>query len=402
MAALDHPGAAGPRVPDPRYVYPDHALGRLAGDNLTRFLLWAADAGASDITVQTDLPPKLHVHGRIHNALPRPVASDEMARICAELYNINAIGTLAKGVDIDCALDVRRDRERRQRFRVNITAGVGRGQTDYQATLRVLPSRPPRLADLGVEQAVLDAYRPHDGLVLVTGTTGSGKSTLLAAMVHEMLLDPDTDRKILEYSAPVEYVYHDVESPYSFVHQVDIAGNLPSFAAAVRNGMRRVPSVVLVGEARDAETMAACVEGAQTGHTVYSTLHTGGVIETIRRMVSIFPAAERQDRAFSLMEQMRLVINQSLLPAVDGRRVAAREILVFDEETRFAFLAEGDLSRWPVLGRRLLQERGQTMEQAVSRLRAEGRISELVAGSRIAAVRSAARAAAPVREESSP
>ena len=365
----------------PELMFPNPPI-RLIGEHLDRFLLWAADNNASDISLRTDMQPKIHRYGSKLNAFQRPMASDEMTQIVNQIYGQIGSSQLQKGTDLDCAYEVRRDRLNRQRFRVSICGCLVNGQDGARLTMRPLPTQPPKLGALNLEQEILDNYRPHDGLVLVTGTTGSGKSTLLASMTQEMLHDPRRDVKIEEYSAPVEYTHDKLmsENPHlrSFINQTEVgtSKHIATFGFAVRNGMRNAPDVMLIGEARDADTMAGCVEAAQTGHSVYSTLHSGGVVETIRRMTSIFPAAERQDRAFSLAEQVRLVITQRLIKSTDGKRVAARGFLVFDRDVRSALLNEIDLARWPMLGRRLLEQHGQTMEQAVLRLHAEGRISD--------------------------
>jgi len=201
---------------------------------------------------------------------------------------------------------------------------------------------------------------PQEGVVYVTGATGSGKSTLLAAIIRAIAEDPQSNRKILTYESPIEFVFDAIDKPSSVVSQSEIPRHLPSFAAGVRNALRRKPRLILVGEARDPETIDAVLEAALTGHPVYTTLHTTGVAETIRRLVGNFSPEERHGRAIDIIETLRLIIWQKLVPTVDGRQVALREYLVFDESTRGKLL-ESDIDRVTTATRKLLIERGQPM-----------------------------------------
>ncbi len=134
----------------------------------------------------------------------------------------------------------------------------------------------------------------------------------------------------------------------------------------MRNALRRKPNIILVGEARDRETVSAAIEAGQTGHLVYSTAHTIGVSATIRRMVSVFEPAERVERAFAMMEALRMVVTQALLPKIGGGRLALREYLVFDENVR-EILLDMPIEAWTTEAQRLLVRYGQTMEQTATR-----------------------------------
>ena len=149
----------------------------------------------------------------------------------------------------------------------------------------------------------------------------------------------------------------------SLVAQSEIPRHLPDFAAGVRNALRRKPNIILVGEARDRETVSAAIEAGQTGHAVYSTVHTTGVAATIRRMVSTFEPAERSERAFALMETMRLIVTQALVPKVGGGRCGIREFMRFDDDTR-EFLLDMPPEKWTTEVQRLLPKQGQTMARS--------------------------------------
>jgi defect-in-organelle-trafficking protein DotB len=198
-------------------------------------------------------------------------------------------------------------------------------------------------------------------LVLITGPTGSGKTTLLAAGCRMLLESPHGCGKMLTYEAPIEFTYDSIITRRSLVAQTEIPRHLPSFAAGVRNALRRKPEIILVGEARDRETISAAIEAAQTGHTVYATVHTTGVASTMRRMISTFEPSERSERAFSLMETMRLIVTQTLVPKIGGGRVALREYMAFTEDIRETLL-NMPFDRWPFELLRMVSESGKTME----------------------------------------
>jgi defect-in-organelle-trafficking protein DotB len=209
--------------------------------------------------------------------------------------------------------------------------------------------------------------------VLITGPTGSGKTTLLAAGCRMLIERTQGCGKMLTYEAPIEYVYDAITGPRSLVAQSEIPRHLPTFAAGVRNALRRKPNIILVGEARDRETVSAAIEAGQTGHLVFSTVHTIGVAATIRRMVSVFDPSERSERAFAMMETLRMVVTQALVPKVGGGRIGLREYLVFDENVR-EILLDQPIERWTAETQRLLVRHGQTMEQTATKAFRDGLI----------------------------
>lgn len=181
--------------------------------------------------------------------------------------------------------------------------------------------------------------------------------------------------KVLTYEAPIEYVYNRVKMPTSLVSQVEIPRNLASFAAGVRNALRRKPGLILVGEARDQETIEAVIEAALTGHPVYTTVHSNGVADTLRRMIMIFPYEARDSCLFDLLETIKVVIWQALLPRPDGKRTAVREYLVFTNEVRDALLKSG-LDALVGTIRSLLPKYGQPIMRDVEKKYKEGLLTE--------------------------
>ena len=286
-----------------------------------------------------------------------------MAVILARIYGAEAQAKLAGGTDLDVSYEIRPDRFNRVRFRVNISAILSRGRDAAQVTMRSLPDEPPTMDQLGIEQEIVDAWAPRQGLVLICGPTGSGKSTLLSAGNRMLIERKGGCGKMLTYESPIEFTYDTLKNKRSLVAQSEIPRHLPDFAAGVRNALRRKPNIILVGEARDRETVSAAIEAGQTGHAVYSTVHTTGVAATIRRMVSTFEPEERSERAFALMETMRLIVTQALVPKVGGGRCGIREYMRFDDDTR-EFLLDMPPEKWTNEIQRLLPKQGQTMARS--------------------------------------
>ena len=351
-------------------TWPSEPL-RIGEEHVDELMLWCSRQNASDTTIQTDRPIYIEVDGILFPVSRRSLDSADIANVLNKIYGADALAKLASGRDLDLSFEVRPDRNTRVRFRVNITAILSRGRDSVQITLRTLPNLPPTLEELGVEEKLIQNWSPRQGMILVTGPTGSGKTTLLAAGCRMLIERPQGCGKMLTYEAPIEYVYDAVTGPRSLVAQSEIPRHLPSFAAGVRNALRRKPNIILVGEARDRETVTAAIEAGQTGHLVFSTVHTIGVAATIRRIISVFEPAERAERAYAMMETLRMVVTQALVPRVGGGRVGLREFLVFDENVR-EILLDMPIEKWTIETQRLLVRYGQTMEQTATKTFKDG------------------------------
>lgn len=338
-------------------------------------LMFCARNDASDITIQTDEPIFAEIFGKLYQVTKRKLSNNEVGEIVNQMYGANGTAQILSGADIDTQYEIRPNRFERFRFRINVTGCLVEGHQGMQITARTIPNEPPDLQTLGLPEAILKAYSPNQGIVYVTGPTGSGKTTLLAAMIKEIVSAPEGNRKVVTYEAPIEFVFDTVKKPTSIVSQAEIPRNLPSFAAGVRNALRRKPGLILVGESRDKETISAAIEAAMTGHPVYTTLHSNGVAETIRRLVTSFPYEERHGRTIDILETIRLVIWQRLVPTLDGKRVALREFLVFNEKVR-DFLLESNLEEATANTRKMLREYGQTMDVDAKKQFEAGLISE--------------------------
>ncbi len=336
---------------------------RFTDDQVDDFLLWCVKKNASDISLQTDRPVYNDIHGTLYPGTFRPLDSADMNVFLTKIYGPEAMARLASGDDLDLSYEIRPDRYTRIRFRVNITAVLSRGRDSAQITMRVLPNEPPTMADLNIEEDIINAWNPRQGMVIITGPTGSGKTTLLASGIRMLMERKQGCGKVVTYEAPIEYVYDAIKSPRSLLSQTEIPRHLPNFAHGVRNALRRKPNIILVGESRDKETIASSIEAAQTGHTVYTTTHTMGVASTIQRMVSAFDPSERSERAYALMETVRLVVTQTLVSKISGGRLGVREWMRFDDTVRDK-LMDMDFKEWPGEIARMVPFHGQTMARS--------------------------------------
>lgn len=366
-----------------RLAWPDESP-VFTRSSLDALFIWAYRLGVSDIRIQTNRPVFVQLHGKLRPVTSRPLTDMEVEESVNRLYSADGAARLKGGEDFDVSYELLPDRRTRMRFRVNATAILSRGDDGAAIVARTLPSKAPALADLGIEPAILAAYQPRDGIVIIAGGTGNGKSTLLAAMTRAMLEDPDSNRAIIEYSAPIEFVFDDVHGPSATIEQSEVPRHIPTFAAGIRNALRRAPSNIIVGECRDEETITAAVDAAITQHAVYTTIHASRLPDTMQRVVSLCPDGKRRALTVSFAQSARLIVNQRLIPSADGKRTPIREFLVFSDQLRRRFL-DTDPDRWPALAQDIVEEgvHGQSFGVAIRRALAEGRITETEAQIRL-------------------
>lgn len=358
----------------------------MTGADFDAMLEHCALHDASDVTVQTEQPVYAYIQGRNLRITKRPLTASEVEGITNYIYGSNGTAQIRRGDEIDTRHTVVRRAANamggmvavaRFGFRVNITGCWSNGdENGVQITARAIKALPPSLSDLGIEQAILDALYPNQGLVCICGPTGSGKSTLLAAAMRYLIETPDAHKKIITYEAPIEYVYDDLPRASVIVSQHEIPRHLPSFARGVRNSLRRAPKVIMVGETRDMETAQAALEASQTGHGVYTSVHTNSVAHTVSRLGNLFTPAERMTKVFEVAESLRLVVVQRLVRRADVEgRVALREYLVFDQSVRDQLRSATSLREVEHMVAKLVERKGQTMLSSAQRAFDRGLIS---------------------------
>jgi twitching motility protein PilT len=284
---------------------------------LDRLLSAAAKSGASDIHLKTGAQPAVRMSGVLSAVRTPALARDDMERVVAQLVSQRPEAPPPAAIrELDTSYAI----EGVARFRV----AVYRVKGDLAAILRVIPSRVPSFAELGLPPVIEKIAAEPRGLVLVTGITGSGKTSTLASIVD--WINEREARHILTIEDPIEYLHADRRSRVS---QREVGMDTAGFAAALRAGMRQDPDVILVGELRDLETVDTALKAAETGHLVLATLHTQDTLKTIDRVIGMFPAEAETSVRMRLAEVLRAVICQRLVPAASGRgRVLAAEVLV--------------------------------------------------------------------------
>jgi twitching motility protein PilT len=282
--------------------------------------------GISDLVFSPGRAPQVEKQGHLTAVLVpglpllRP---EDTARIAGELIRGNE--TALKTLKDQGACDLSYSLKDRGRFRVN----VFRQRGTFAIVMRVIASRIPTLAELNLPPVLAEAAALKNGIVLVTGPTGSGKSSTLAAVID--LINETRAEHILTIEDPIEFLHHHKKGT---VHQRELHSDTPTFAAALRASLRQAPKVILVGEMRDRETIEIALTAAETGHLVFSTLHTIDASKTVDRIIGSFEAGDQQSVRTRLASSFRYIVSQRLVPNKTGGRVAALEILKSTMRTR--------------------------------------------------------------------
>jgi len=338
--------------------------------------LWATERGASDITIQSGEQIIVEIYGKKYRVTERRLNNSEVQDIISDMYGGESAKAILGGdSDLDFAYEIKPDRFTRHRFRVNAT-GIMDGTTiGIQITARSIPSKPYDISTMNLEKDIFENICPQQGMIVVTGGTGSGKSTLLSSIIRYIAEQPEANKKILTYESPIEFVYDELDTPSTSIAQTEIPKNLPDFSRGTRNALRRKPDIILVGEARDAETIGEAVTASMTGHLLYTTVHSNGFADTIRRMVNTFPEGERNSRAVDIISSLRMVISQRLVPSVDGKRVALREYVIFNDDI-VDYLLSQNIDNLTNSCRHILKKYGRSFLEDATQKYEEGKISK--------------------------
>jgi twitching motility protein PilT len=280
----------------------------------------------SDLNFSVGKPPQVEVDGQLtpvnFPGLPRlsPFQTETIV-----LQMLRGDRELTRTLLVNGSVDLSYSIPQKTRFRVNIFSQRG----TYAIVLRVIPEGIPTLEGLGLPEELGNIPKLKNGVVLVTGPTGSGKSTTLAAIINK--INHEYAYHIVTIEDPVEYMHKHVKST---VNQREVGSDTRSFALALRAALRQAPKVILIGEMRDVETIEIAMEAAETGHLVFSTLHTIDASKTIDRIVGVFPKDQEPQVRTRFAQSFRYVISQRLVPKIGGGRKAVLEILKSTMRTR--------------------------------------------------------------------
>ncbi len=284
---------------------------------LTEMLKEAVEKGASDIFIVSGLPLAYKINNSIHNQSEQKLYPDVTRAMILEIYELasqrDPKRLLEKGDD-----DFSFSLVGISRFRVSTYKQRG----SLAAVIRVVKFELPDPVLLGVPQTVLDLGQLKKGLVLVTGPAGSGKSTTLACIID--LINRSRNCHVITLEDPIEYLHSHKKS---VVSQREISNDTESYVTALRAALRQAPNVILLGEMRDYETISTALTAAETGHLVFSTLHTVGAANTIDRVIDAFPPSQQPQIRVQLSMVLQAVVSQQLIPAKDGSVAPAFEIM---------------------------------------------------------------------------
>jgi twitching motility protein PilT len=316
---------------------------------------------ASDLHIKVGSPPGIRVHGELLpiEGIP-PLTAEQTHVLVSELLDEE----LEKRFEEKRELDFSRQLEGLARFRVNVFHPRG----TRAAVMRAIPIEVPLLESMGFPDVLKTLARKPRGLVLVTGPTGSGKSTTLAAMID--YINRHDHSHILTLEDPIEFIHRDKRC---YVNQREIGSDSPNFLAALRSALREDPDIILVGEMRDLETISLAITAAETGHLVFGTLHTTSAIQTVDRIIDVFPHEAQAQVRTQLSVTLQGVISQTLLPKIGGGRACAQEIMTGTDAVR-ACIREGKTPQLLNVLQTGNKYGMQTLESALIKLVTDGKV----------------------------
>src|SRR5574340_637341 len=314
MADANDPvtAAAGQRLPTARVAQP-RAIKEIHLADLLRLVV---EKRGSDLHLAASVPPVLRIDVQLLATNFGSLTDFEVQRMIYAILTDEQIRAFETTYELDCSYELKG----LSRFRVN----VYRDRGAVAGAFRVIPSRIPTVRELGLPLVLEDLSRRPRGLILVTGPTGSGKSTTLAAMIGQ--INNERSAHIITCEDPIEYLH---SHRRSLINQRELGADTLSFPAALKHALREDPDVILVGEMRDLETMALAITAAETGHLVFSTVHTNNASQTVDRIVDVFPPGQQEQIRIQLSNNLEAIVSQQLLPrAGTPGRVAALEVMV--------------------------------------------------------------------------
>jgi twitching motility protein PilT len=330
--------------------------------HIQELLSTMVEARASDIHIKVGRPPLLRINGKLQPMQMAPLNEEQVIDLARQILNERQRQNFELKNEIDTAYNW----EGVARFRANIF----RQKSSLSMVMRIIPANIPRLDELDVPEIYKKIATSERGLVLVTGSTGSGKSTSLAAMINE--INENSAEHIVTVEDPIEFVHPD---KMSSVCQREVGLDTETFASALRYLLRQDPDIILIGEMRDTETVRAALSAAETGHMVFSTLHTMDTVQTLDRILDFFPADQHAQVRQQLSVALKAVICQRLVLRADGTgRIPAAEVMVVTPVIRSLILE----NRFKQIGQYIKDDENNgmmTFDQCLAKLYKAGKIT---------------------------
>ena len=288
----------------------------LAQGEMNSLFRIAVESKASDLHLVVGKPPILRIDGNLKEITGHEILTEASAQnFVFSIINEQQKDKFIKERELDLSYEI----TDYSRFRVNMHWEKG----NVGLVARIVASRIPTMEEVLMPQIAYQMARLNDGLILVTGPTGSGKSTTLAAMVN--LINTERTCNIVTLEDPIEFIYQPIKS---IVKQRELGSDMLTFASGLKHTLRQDPNVIMVGEMRDLETIAATMTLAETGHLVLATLHTINAAQTVDRIIDAFPPYQQDQIRVQLSMSLRGIVSQRLLVKQGGGRIAAREVLI--------------------------------------------------------------------------
>ena len=310
--------------------------------HLKELTLECVRLGASDIYLQPGVPACARISGKLQALGNRILSASEIELLAKWATDRQSADTAYKGgtalnaryLITDPTLTTEFETVRRS-FRVNVSPITYDGNITAQIVMRSIPLEPFTLKQAGLDEDIARKMCPRNGLVLIAGETGSGKSTTFGSVVR-FICENDTPIKgnIITVEEPIEFTYERIKSIHSIVAQSQIPENFKDFAAANAEAMRRKPNLLVYGEMRDKESITAGIEASMTGHPVFATVHASDVAAVIKRLISRYPEEQRATAIYDIIDNLRFIMAQTLVPSVTGGLIPARSWLEFTLDIR--------------------------------------------------------------------
>ena len=329
--------------------------------NIQDFFKTMVDLEASDLYLTVARPPMYRVDGKLQAGGEHSFTPGELSALAQSMLNEKQRVEFAETLEMNMAMSL----PGVARFRVNMFQQRG----SVGMVIRRIKADVMSVAEMGLPPILQDIVMTKRGLVLVVGATGSGKSTSLAAMIDYR--NANEAGHIITIEDPIEFVHRHKQS---VVTQREVGFDTLSFQSALKNTLRQAPDVILIGEIRDTETMEAAIVFAETGHLCLGTLHSNNANQAIERIMNFFPRERHAQIYLQLSLNLRAIISQRLIPSVDGKRVAALEILM-DTPRLKDLIRKGEVDALKEAMEQGIQEGCQTFDQALFNLYKDGKIS---------------------------
>ncbi|QCT94466.1 type IV pilus twitching motility protein PilT [Caminibacter mediatlanticus TB-2] len=331
-------------------------------EELNKYLYTLINYEGSDLHIKAGEGVRFRIHGELHKVESPKLTRESVVNLLKELLR-SRFEEMVKNKEIDFSYKL----DENYRFRANAFFQVD----GPSIVFRVIPLKIPTLDELDFPNVIRKFTEIERGLVLVTGVTGSGKSTTLAALINE--INEKKAKHIITIEDPVEFIHKDKKS---LINQRSLGEDTRSFTTALRAALREDPDIILVGEMRDRETIEIALHAAETGHLVFSTLHTLDAKETINRIIGVFPIDEQQRIRLVLSSVLQGIISQRLVPTVNKKRTAAMEVLISTPRIQDMILKNRDKEIKDALEEGKLIYGTQSFDQHLVDLVLSGKINE--------------------------